>query len=117
MLESLSVSPVTVGVVIDGLVNVLFVNVWAVLTSTVTAVLMLNELPVSVSPFPATYDPAPENCAKVISVVPTTTALLVHTYPVSAFVVPCSTNVNAPGNSAGAFMSVERVGAPDAATT
>ena len=71
----------------------------------VTAVLeILNWLPVSVSPVPAVYVPAPENCVNTISVVPTTITddeLLVHTHPVSALTVPVSVNVNAEYISAG----------------
>ena len=45
-----------------------------------------------------------------MAVVPTTTgALVVHTHPVSPFVVPYSTNANAPGISAGALKSTARV--------
>ena len=44
---------------------------------------------------PAVIDPAPLNCVNVKLLVPTTAdpELLVQTNPVSAFTVPCSTNV------------------------
>ena len=59
-----------------------------------------SSLPILLRPLPAMMEPAPENCWNVMGVVPTTTgALLVHTQPESALTVPCSTNVNAPGNS------------------
>ena len=95
----------------------MFVNVCAVDRSAVIVVLMLNELPVSVNPFPATNVPAPENCENVMFVSPRVTVLFVQTKPLSAFEVPASTNVKAEGNSEPAFMSADLVGEPDAATT
>ena len=48
----------------------------------------------------AVYDPLPENCTHVMLVVPTVTgAFVLQTNPESALTVPCSTNVNALGNS------------------
>ena len=64
--------------------------------------LALNCVPNSIKPalVLAVNEPAPENCTNTISVVPTVTgAFVVHTHPVSALVVPYSTNTNAPGIS------------------
>ena len=54
-------------------------------------------LPVFVKPAPAEIWPAPENCSKVILVVPSVgVPFVVRTKPLSAFAVPSSTKVNAP---------------------
>ena len=77
----------------------------------VTVVLLiLNVVPVKVSPVPAEYEPAPENCVNKIAVVPIVTgAFVVQTQPVSALSVPASMNVNALGTSAGWLKSAARV--------
>ena len=62
----------------------------------------LNCVPIKLKPAEvlAVNAPPPENCAQTIFVVPTVTgALVVHTYPESALIVPASTKVNAPGIS------------------
>lgn len=84
---------------------------------TATGVVRENWLPVSVRPVPAVYEPTPPNWLNVIAVVFSVPPWLeVHTQPVSAFVVPSSTHVNAPGTSNHVSMSIARVGAPEALT-
>ena len=48
-----------------------------------------NSVPVNVRPAPAVNDPAPENCTKVTSEVPTVVTGSVITQPVSLYNVPC----------------------------
>ena len=56
--------------------------------------------PVFDKPSPATIEPAPENCVKLIAVDPIVTgAFVVQTKPASALVVPSSMNVKPPGIS------------------
>ena len=69
-------------------------------------------------PVPASTAPAPENCVNVKSVVPRLTELVVKTYPLSPFVVPCSTNTNSPDvTSALEFASSDLGAAPLPTTT
>ena len=57
----------------------------------------LKVLPLLSNPFPGVICPAPLNWTNSILSVPTLTEpLLVTTKPLSPFVVPCSTKVNAP---------------------
>ena len=66
--------------------------------------------PVFVSAAPAVICPAPENCVNETAVVPTVIgSFVVQTKPLSARVVPSSTNVNAPDISVPESNDVERV--------
>ena len=55
-----------------------------------------NSDPLNVSPLPAVYVPAPENCTNVIGSVPTVDTGSVLTKPESFKVVPVDTNVKSP---------------------
>ena len=57
---------------------------------------MLNVSPVNVSPVPARYVPAPENCTQSIGSVPTTVTSSICTQPVELYNVPAVTNVKSP---------------------
>ena len=77
-----------------------------------SSTLALNCDPIKLRPAAvlAVYDPAPENCTNTIFVVPITTgALVLHTHPVSPFIVPYSTKVNALGISLAWLKSVDLV--------
>ena len=65
------------------------------------ATLTLNTLPVNVSPVPAVYVPAPENCVKSIGSVPIVVTLDVCTQPVLSYCVPAVTNVKSPDSISG----------------
>jgi len=79
-------------------------NVPATVTAPVDAVDGVR--PVVPKVIELTPEPAPENCAQVIAVVPNVPpALLVQTQPVSASVVPVSIKTYAPGTCAHVLMS------------
>ena len=80
--------------------------------------LTLIVLPVCERPEPAVILPAPVNCVNTNAVVPNVILpSVVNANPLSAFVVPSSTKVNAPEvTSVLSSKSVALVGAPDALT-
>lgn len=109
------VVPVTVNAplppfVTDTPLYVLLVRACEVVLSTVTFVSMESVFPLLESPVPAVISPAPENCVKVMAVVPTVTdQVFVQTKPAPALTVPDSTKTNPPENSVEASISTERV--------
>ena len=72
------------GVVIVGLVNVLFVKVCEP-DKVTTVESIANEDPVNVNPVPAVYVPAPENCVNSMASEPRVATSFTCTQPVFAF--------------------------------
>ena len=87
-------------------------------TMVASPAITLSVVPLLVMPAPATIVPCVEYWENARLSVPTTSLplLLVHTHPVSALVVPSSTNTKALAAPDVASMSAARVGAPDAFT-
>ena len=79
--------------------------------------IILNVLPFKVNVLSSAINaPALENCVKEIAVVSNVMLSVIHTKPLSALVVPSSTNTKALFSSAAVLASSTLVGAPVAFT-